>query len=139
MNIAELLRKLADTIDANSQSEDPGAPDPKLQNPAELIAVEPESVEEPCEVCGEEPCGCESDVEEQPDDVYVPPLQLKLELLKKATGVESVYDETEKPEDQEQSGPETYGQAPEQDELGRLRQLAAVVRSEASDDEPLDS
>jgi hypothetical protein len=59
---------------------------------------------------------------------FVPPLQAKLELLKKATGVASTYD----------------GQG-EQDELGRMKQMAgiqqpphSVVADEAGTDEPFE-
>ena len=137
MNIAELLRKLADTIDTNSQPDgDVGTPDPKLQNPAELIAIDTDS-EEPCEACGQCPCACNSGEAEQPDDIYVPPLQLKLELLKKAAGVESVYDDEGREE--EQGAVETYGAPPEPPrEVDQMKRLAAVVRSEAADDDIID-
>lgn len=138
MNIAELLRKLADTIDTNSQPDgDAGTPDPKLQNPAELIAIDTDS-EEPCEACGQCPCACDSDEDEQPDDIYVPPLQLKLELLKKAAGVESVYDADNREE--EQGAVETYGtvQSEQPREVDQMKRLAAVVRSEAADDDIID-
>jgi|LakMenEpi03Aug12_release.lakeMendotaPanAssembly.Ray.scaffolds.fasta_scaffold1963049_1 hypothetical protein len=36
MKISDIFRKLADVID---QEQNPGSPDPRLQNPAELIAV----------------------------------------------------------------------------------------------------
>lgn len=52
---------------------------------------------------------------------FVPPLQAKLELLKKSVGVESTYDE--------------------EDELGRIKKNAGiqvVVADEASSSEPLD-
>jgi len=58
---------------------------------------------------------------------YVPPLQAKIELLKKATGVASTYDE---------SG--------EQDELAQMKKMAGiksphpVVQDMAGEDEPLD-
>ena len=63
----------------------------------------------------------------QEADVFVPPLQAKIELLKKATGVASTYD----------------GEG-EQDELARMQQMAGiqkphpVVADEAASDEPLD-
>jgi hypothetical protein len=60
------------------------------------------------------------------DDVerFVPPLQAKIELLKKATGVNNVYD-TEH----------------QDDELFRIKQMAGihpVVQDMAGEDEPLD-
>jgi NADPH:quinone reductase-like Zn-dependent oxidoreductase len=58
--------------------------------------------------------------------VFVPPLQAKIELLKKSVGVDSVYDN--------QGG----------DELTRMKQMAGlgnsnlVAQDEAASDEPLD-
>jgi len=71
MKIGELLRQLADRIDAE-ESQDPEAP---------------------------EPGGCTPDLNaqagtgESPDEIYVGPLQQKHELLKKATGVENNVDQ----------------------------------------------
>lgn len=73
----------------------------------------------------------ENELAQQPDDVFVPPLQLKLELLKKATGVENIYDE----ESEEQSEQHAY------DELNKIKKNAGinVVALDAlGDDEPLD-
>lgn len=58
---------------------------------------------------------------------YVPPLQAKIELLKKATGVESTYDDQD------------HG-----DELAQMKKMAGiksphpVVQDMAGEDEPLD-
>jgi hypothetical protein len=54
-------------------------------------------------------------------DVFVPPLQAKLEILKKSVGLDNVYD----------------GQ---NDELGDIRKMAGLspVQQEAADDEPFD-
>jgi hypothetical protein len=63
----------------------------------------------------------------QEADVFVPPLQAKIELLKKATGVSSTYDGEGEP-----------------DELARMQQMAGiqrphpVVQDIAGEDEPLD-
>ena len=73
----------------------------------------------------------ENELAQQPDDVFVPPLQLKLELLKKATGVENIYDE----ESEEQAEQHAY------DELNKIKKNAGinVVALDAlGDDEPLD-
>jgi hypothetical protein len=59
-------------------------------------------------------------------DKFVPPLQAKIELLKKATGVDNVYDEQD------------------EDEIARMKQMAGIkqphpiVADEAGSDEPLD-
>ena len=134
MKIADVLRKLADTIDHHGDN--PSQPDEKIINPGRMVAVVDDSEHEACDACGEDPCGCESSGEDQqPDDVYVPPLQLKLELLKKAAGVESIYDGDEN-EHGEQGAVETYGQASNTDEVSHMRKLATLMN--ASDDEPLD-
>ena len=66
---------------------------------------------------------------------FVPPLQAKIELLKKAVEVDSIYD---------QAGPDEdltgYG-ADNEDDLDRMRKMAGinpVVADEAASDEPLD-
>lgn len=63
----------------------------------------------------------ESDnTELDPNPVMVPPLQAKLELLKKATGVESVYD--------------TDNSRDELADIKKLTGIKAVVQHEASED-----
>jgi hypothetical protein len=67
---------------------------------------------------------------------FVPPLQAKIELLKKSVGVDNVYD---------QDGPDEQltGQgADNEDELSRMRKMAGInptVADEAASDEPLDA
>jgi len=87
MNIAEILRKLADIADNQS---DPGRPDDRIQNPAELGTV-PGGL--PVDAVNNTDAG-------EDDEVMVPPLQLKLELLKRAVGVDNVYDQGESRADQ---------------------------------------
>ena len=114
MKIVDVLRKLADTID--QYGGDQAQPDEKIVNPANMIAVD----------TGDD-CGCnDGDKAEQPDDIMVPPMQLKLELLKKAVGVENIYDDGDNGTDGMDSD----------DDLARMKQLAAIMN--ASDDEPLD-
>jgi hypothetical protein len=118
MKPSEILRNLADMIDAQQQSiSEPGALAPEIQP------------EEPVNTL--EPAGDGSGLAQQPDDIFIPPLQLKLELLKKATGVENVYDEAE----QEDEMAHSY------DELNHIKRNAGinVVAIDAlGDDEPLD-
>ena len=111
MKVDEILHKLADYI--NSQ-----------RNGVEDTA-------EPADHSG---------LARQPDDVMIPPLQLKIELLKKAVGVENVYDE-----DQEQRAMEeaeaAKPTAEEEDSLMRMKRAAGIpvaVVAELSDDEPLE-
>ncbi len=79
MNIAEILRSLADIVD---RAESPARPDPAIQNPAELS---PTAAGAPIDT----PCNQDAGAD---DPVMVPPLQLKTELLKRAVGVDNIYD-----------------------------------------------
>lgn len=128
MEIADLMRKLADIIDSAGQSADPGQPDAKIQNPAEL---------EPINVGAEVEQPHNQDVAAG-DDQMVPPLQLKLELLKRAVGVDNIYNDERSDEvcDEPQAGEDM-------DELDIIKKRAglgpeAVVVSAMSDDEPMD-
>jgi hypothetical protein len=109
-----------------------------IQGLADLIAViqrdeqaqqfqEPTTVAKPEVVVNVEPQTPQAELDAEK---FVPPLQAKIELLKKATGVASTYDgEGEKGED----------------ELSRIKQMAGiqqphpVVQDMAGEDEPLDS
>jgi hypothetical protein len=142
MKITDILRRLADNIDARA----PGAtPDPGIQNPAHLavipsgqnvVGVVSNEVEKPSPN-GTTPSGNDRD----PEDLFLPPLQQKQELLKKAVGVENVYDDGS-PEDQEQaeeSDEET--ESVQQDIVDRIRQLSGVPTAaiqELSNDAVLD-
>ncbi len=114
MRAAEILRQMADMIDQKSQ---PEQPDYHAKHTPGLIP--------------------------EPDDVFLPPLQGKLELLKKAVGVENVYDENA----EEISGDAgNYRVTPmepdETDALDRMKKAAGIgafITSELSDDEPLES
>ncbi len=85
MKIADILRQLADAID----QQDPGQPDARLQNPAVL---QPINAGAPVEIPANE--------DQSEDELMVPPLQLKTELLKKAVGVDNIYDPGEARADQ---------------------------------------
>lgn len=117
MKIADVLRKLADTVE--QYGSDQSQPDEKIVNPAGMVAVEVEP---------DSDCGCD-DTTDQPDDVMVPPMQLKLELLKKAVGVDNIYDDGADGDTEEL-------ESDDDSELARMKQLAAVMN--ASDDEPLE-
>lgn len=122
MKISDIFRTLADAID---QEQDPGSPDPRLQNPAELVAVAaPGPHSEQVDAPQNQDAGAD-------DEVYVPPLQLKLELLKRAVGVDNVYND-QRADEVEDSGIDALA------DLRRNAGLAAIVQSEAADDEPLE-
>lgn len=111
MKIGEILRQLADMIDTHQSD--------RAQTDDYSSDYESEEGD--------------SGLTQQPDDVFVPPLQLKLELLKKATGVESIYDDGD---DEEELNKHSYD-----DELAVIKRNAgfSVAALDAlSDDEPLD-
>jgi hypothetical protein len=77
MKPSEILRGLADALDAKEKMMRPismaGALSPRIMPKPmmpSVVEVEPD-------------CGCDDSEElaQQPDDIFVPPLQLKLELL----------------------------------------------------------
>lgn len=121
MKIGEILRKIADAVDAES---------------APTVAVAMDHG-------GHDHDVSQSDLVADPEDTFLPPLQMKLELLKKAVGVENIYDSEHDSQDPEASNHKTTPMEPdEQDELNRMRRAAgisAMINTELSDDEPLDS
>jgi hypothetical protein len=104
MRASEILRKLADVIDSADGS-DAVQTAPQVAHPNVRVALAP----------AEQPSA------EQPQiavTTFVPPLQAKIELLKKAVDVDSIYD---------QGG----------DELGQMKKRAGInpaVTAEASED-----
>lgn len=121
MKIAELLRRVADAVE---QEENPRIPDNQIQNPARLSPT-----------AG----GIEVDTPHNQDagindPIMIPPLQLKTELLKKAVGVDSVFDEGEPRADQAHDN-----QTDELDIIRRHAGVPIIAITELSDDEPLES
>lgn len=66
----------------------------------------------------------ESELDQNP--VFVPPLQAKIELLKKASDVENVYNDEDTDNNDELSA------------IKRLTGIKAVIAHEAGSDEPID-
>ena len=129
MKIADVLRTIANTLDDRAQG---AATDPRLMNRADLQDVDINDGQEAVVMA-------QDDREQAPDDLYLPPLQMKLELLKKAVGVENVYDDGA-PDEQEQEQEQTL--APdEEDEIAKMKRYAGInpgVMQELSNDEVLD-
>ena len=125
MKISDIFRQLADAID---QEQSPGSPDPRLQNPAVLAQVDAGPYGDGVDAPDNADAGAE-------DEVFVPPLQLKLELLKRAVGVDNIYDEGE-PRSDDVEEPHDHHEHGHMDELARMKQLAAI--NMIGDDEPLD-
>ena len=121
MKLSDIMRDLADLIDAKQHGQEHTEANPQIAS----VDYEPE-----------DGSGAEGDsgLAQQPDDVFIPPLQLKIELLKKATGVESVYDE----DGEEDETQHHY------DDLAAIKRNAGidtnpVVLDALGDDEPLDA
>jgi hypothetical protein len=134
MKIADILRTLA----ANLEHAQGGAPDPRIQNPAQLIDVV--AVDD-----GDEPSPngvTASGNDKAPENTFLPPLQQKQELLKKAVGVENVYDDGG-PEHQhaEETAEEDDMTVERDDIVDRIKQLSGVPRAaiqELSNDDVFD-
>jgi hypothetical protein len=140
MKIADILRRLADNIDGHSQG---GQPDPALQNPAELqavptgqniVVVDTDADNKPS------PNGTTaSGNDREPEELFLPPLQQKQELLKKAVGVENIYDDGRPGE---QGDANADAPTPEQEDLlDRIKRMAGVPAAaiqELSNDEVFD-
>jgi hypothetical protein len=134
MKIADILRTLA----ANLEHAQGGAPDPRIQNPAQLIdVVAVDATDEPS------PNGVTaSGNDKAPENTFLPPLQQKQELLKKAVGVENVYDDGG-PEHQhaEETANEDDMTVERDDIVDRIKQLSGVPRAaiqELSNDDVFD-
>jgi hypothetical protein len=140
MKIADILRRLADNIDGHSQG---GQPDPALQNTAELqavptgqniVVVDTDTDDKPS------PNGTTaSGNDREPEELFLPPLQQKQELLKKAVGVENVYDDGRPGE---QGAANADVPTPEEEDLlDRIKRMAGVpvaAIQELSNDEVFD-
>ena len=131
MRIADILRTLAN----NLEHAEGGAPDPRIQNPAGLIDVEVVGDSEKPSPNGTTAAGNDK----EPEDLFLPPLQQKQELLKKAVGVENVYDDGQpaNPSDENAEAPTPE----EEDLLDWIKRMAGVpiaAIQELSNDEVLD-
>jgi hypothetical protein len=134
MKIADILRTLA----ANLEHAQGGAPDPRIQNPAQMIdVVAVADTDEPS------PNGVTaSGNDKAPENTFLPPLQQKQELLKKAVGVENVYDDGGPEHQHAEETAEQDDMTDERDDIvDRIRQLSGVPRAaiqELSNDDVFD-
>lgn len=108
MKTAEILRKLADMIDSHSADTEQG--EAEVERPVNSVAhVELEPVEVDNTEGGEV-------------STMVPPLQQKLEILKKSAGIDSHYDEYD-----DQGNPvDTPCDSAEDAELALMKQRAGI-------------
>jgi len=119
MKIADILRTLA----ANLEHAQGGAPDPRIQNPAQMIdVVAVADTDQPS------PNGVTaSGNDKAPENTFLPPLQQKQELLKKAVGVENVYDDGGPEHQHAEETAEQDDMTDERDDIvDRIRQLSGV-------------
>lgn len=135
MKIADILR----TIAANLDHPQGGAPDPRIQNPAQLIDVDVVgNDQEHASPNGTTPSGNDKG----PEDIFLPPLQQKQELLKKAVGVENVYDDGGPVEQHEaEVAQQEATDSDEEDIVGRIKKLSGVSTAalqELSNDDVVD-
>ena len=99
MKMADILRGLADELDGQEQ----GAAEPQQ------AAVEPVEVER-------------THQDEVDSNKFIPPLQQKLELLKKGVGVANAFDDNQ-------------AEAPDElEDIKKLTGIQAVIQQEASED-----
>jgi hypothetical protein len=134
MKIADILRTLA----ANLEHAQGGSPDPRIQNPGQLIDVVATSDQDKPSPNGTTASGNDK----APENLFVPPLQQKQELLKKAVGVENMYDDGG-PEHQhaEETSEQDEMTAERDDIVDRIKQLSGVPKAaiqELSNDEVFD-
>ena len=129
MKIGEILRTIADAMD-QAEAQEAGNIDPKIVNPADLAVVElphqePVDVVANADVEKPSPNGVTAaGNDKEPEELFLPPLQQKMELLKKAVDVENIYDDgrpgDESDENAEAPTPE------EEDALERIKRMAGV-------------
>lgn len=124
MNETDFMRKLADLINSH-RDEQPGAESDTPDFDAPMYDEDG------------------TELVKQPDDKMVPPLQLKLELLKRAVDVENIYSENNGDQDPAASNYKTTPMSEEEtaalESMKKAAGVNALIRNEMSDDEPLDS
>ena len=119
MKIADILRTLA----ANLEHAEGGTPDPRLQNTAQLIDVE--VANGPTDAEHDHPNGVtDSGNDREPENLFIPPLQQKQELLKKAVGVENIYDDGRPGEEGDANADAPTPE--EEDVLEKIKRMAGV-------------
>ena len=107
MKVADILRSLVSLIDAAEQEEQAQPQQPVVVNINNGDAAADQSAEDP--------------VADDELGVMIPPLQQKIELAKKAHGVDSVYTQDEEP-----------------DELAIIKQNAGLQVIATDEDEPFE-
>lgn len=142
MKIADILQKLAEltaTIEGDNKA---GYPDPAIQNPAELTVVATGSELTSTDNNGPSPNGnTASGNAKNPEGTFLPPLQQKQELLKKAVGVDNVYDDGTATDQIEQGNESVLPNDEDVDIVNRIKRLSGIPTAavqELSDNDPID-
>jgi hypothetical protein len=131
MKVADILRTLAN----NLEHAEGGAPDPRIQNPGALIDVAIVGQDNESSPNGVTASGNDR----EPEDLFLPPLQQKQELLKKAVGVENVYDDGRPGKEGDANADAPTPE--EEDLLDKIKRMAGVpvaAVQELSNDEVFD-
>ena len=136
MKVADILRTLAN----NLEHAEGGTPDPRIQNPGALIDVDIIANSDTEQVSPNGTTASGNDRE--PENLFLPPLQQKQELLKKAVGVENVYDDGTPAEQHEEAKAEEDDMTQERDDIvDRIKKLSGIPTAaiqELSNDEVFD-
>ena len=123
MKIGEIIAKIGELIAAvETNSENVKAPETQIQNPADLtpVVIAANSSDDKPSPNGQTASGNDK----EPQDIFLPPLQQKQELLKKAVGVDNIYDDGQPGEQQEGNDEEMV--AAQQDIVDRIKRLSGI-------------
>lgn len=123
MKVAEILRKLADIVDkAEKGNQDPLSTmgDPMSQNLTQqrMTTVEPET-----------PDDADSKGREPELTVMVPPLQQKMEILKKLADLPNEYDRKDDSEEEDEDD-----EHDDEDEVSKIKRMAGIESTSEDND-----
>jgi len=124
MKMADILRKLADVIDSADDTDNTAS---DYDNNGQLDPHERDHAEEKpllksLDTDGDGDHDMDDHTAQGDDaegDTYIPPLQAKLELMKKSEGVPNAYDDDDA-------------------QLNAIKKNAGIMKHEMADDEPVD-
>ena len=141
MKIGDIIAKVGELISAVEASglDDAAKADPRLQNQAGLTPIVINTAGAAVPNTASPNGNTDTGNAKEPEDVFLPPLQQKQELLKKAVGVENIYDDGRPGE-----AGDANADAPtpeEEDILDKIKRMAGVpvaAVQELSNDEVFD-
>lgn len=147
MRVADLLRAMVDMVDSAEQQNSGGSAQPAptvvvVNNTPANNAPQPQQIPQPAP----QPAGTLNPVQVPNTDdsektTMVPPLQQKIELLKKSVGVDNEFSQGFDQVDQEHDAEQQDQQQDQPDELERVKKMAGIpqaIQHELAKDEPLD-